>query len=158
MKKKRIILIALSTTAVISAVVLSQIMKQDDVPEASPFGIFSIFDSSQNGKEEVEEKTKQQISFYGYGKCKVSKNRPAIELYNPRENSVKMVFTLSDAKSGELIARTDEVAPGKYVYVDVVSFYRAHGTYNVNIDTSTIDAETGMEMNGMHQEMEVTIQ
>ena len=68
-----------------------------------------------------------------------------------------MVFTLTDKDSGTIIARTDKVSPGNYVYVDVSSFYTKAGTYTLLIDTSTYDVETGAQMNGMHQEAEVTV-
>ena len=68
-----------------------------------------------------------------------------------------MIFTLSDGKTEELIAKTDTVPPGSYAYIDVVEFYRARGTYIVDIDISTADAITGNRLNGMHQQAEVII-
>ena len=50
------------------------------------------------------------------------------------------------------------VMAGDYVYVNVLDFYKQAGTYNILIDTSTYDADSGEQMNGMHQKMEVTVE
>ena len=47
---------------------------------------------------------------------------------------------------------------GDYVYVKVLECDKQGGTYNILIDTSSYDADSGAQMNGMHQEMEVTVE
>ena len=98
------------------------------------------------------------ITFSGFGKYTVSKEYPAVELKNPENNFVNMIFTLTDKETGEIIARTGSVQPGKFVYVDVVKFYQEPGTYTILINTATFDGQSGAQMNGMNQTMEVTVQ
>lgn len=104
-----------------------------------------------------DKNTVPTITFAGYGKFTVSSENPYIEVSNPSQNFVDMVFTIKDEKSGEIIARTAKVSAGQYAYVDVVSFYVVPGTYTVCIETSTFDAATGAQMNGMNQKMEVIV-
>ena len=68
-----------------------------------------------------------------------------------------MVFTLSDEDSGEIIARTAKVAAGNYVYVNVLNHYKVPGTYDVEVAISTYDSQSGAQMNGMNQQMELVI-
>ena len=96
------------------------------------------------------------ITFAGFGKYTVTDENPKVELKNPDGNFVDMIFTLTDQDSGEIIARTDKVPAGKFAYVDVVKFYGEPGTYTVLINVSTFDAQTGEQMNGINQKMEVT--
>lgn len=124
----------------------------------APIGNFEVSDS-QKEKEEtpsvpIDNRT---ITFAGYDNFSVSKENPSVEMKNPEVNFVDMVFTLKDKASGEIIARTDKVAAGEFVYVNVLDYYKVSGTYNVIILTSTYDSETGVQMNGMNQEMEVII-
>ena len=97
------------------------------------------------------------ITFAGYGKYKVTEEYPSVELKNPEGNFVDMVFTLTDEATGELIARTGKVPAGKYAYVNVMDFYTEAGVYTVLINVATFDAESGAQMNGINQKMEVTV-
>lgn len=97
------------------------------------------------------------ITFAGYGKYTVTKEYPSVELKNPDGNFVDMVFTVYDSETNDLIARTNKVPAGKYVYVNVVDYYKEPGVYTIVIETSTYDAESGAQMNGMNQKMEVTV-
>ena len=98
------------------------------------------------------------ITFAGYGKYTVNSEYPSVEMKNPEGNFVDMIFTLTDEASGEIIARTNKVPAGKFAYVDVVKFYGAPGTYTVLINVATFDAQTGEQMNGINQKMEVTVE
>lgn len=121
-------------------------------------GNFDIFDDQQNTTLPDEEQSNTPtITFAGYGKYTVSKERPSVEFKNPKGNFVDMVFTLTDQESGELIARTNKVPAGKYVYVNVMDFYKEAGVYTVLIKVSTFDAKTGTQMNGINQKMEITV-
>ena len=123
-----------------------------------PIGNFEVGDKQETEKPSTTPSgDTPTITFAGYGKYNISKDNSKIELSNPEVNFVSMVFTLTDKDSGTIIARTDKVSPGNYVYVDVSSFYTKAGTYTLLIDTSTYDVETGAQMNGMHQEAEVTV-
>lgn len=97
------------------------------------------------------------ITFAGYGKYTVTEEYPSIEVKNPEGNFVDMVFTLTDQATGEIIARTGKVPAGKYAYVNVMDFYTEAGVYTVLINVATFDAETGAQMNGINQKMEVTV-
>jgi hypothetical protein len=107
---------------------------------------------------ESDVNNQQTITFAGYGKYTVTNNYPSVELKNPEGNFVDMVFSLYDAETNDLIARTDKVSAGNYVYVNVVDYYKQVGTYTILIKTDTFDSETGEQMNGMNQKMEVIIQ
>ena len=98
------------------------------------------------------------ITFAGYGKYTVNAEYPSVEMKNPEGNFVDMVFTLTDQATGEIIARTGKVPAGKFAYVDVMKFYTEPGDYVVLINVATFDAETGEQMNGINQKMEVTVQ
>lgn len=123
-------------------------------------GDFSISQDKQ-GEVTVDNNEKEEIptiTFSGYGKRTVSEERPNIELRNPEGNFVDMVFTVTDRASGEIIARTDKVPAGNYVYVNVMNFYKESGVYNVDINISTTDSQTGEAMNGLNQEVELTVE
>ena len=123
-----------------------------------PVGNFEVSDKQQETEEvppaPVDDRT---ITFAGYGKFTVSADKPSVELKNPNVNFVDMVFTLTDKASGELIARTGRVAAGEFVYVNVIDFYKEPGVYEVSVVISTFDSETNAPMNGMNQEMEITV-
>lgn len=123
-----------------------------------PYGTFEIYDTQQPKQTEDEvgvDESVPTITFSGYGTYSVTDKNPSIELRNPSVNFVDMVFTLVDVKSGKTIARTGKVAPGKFLYVNMVDFYKEKGTYKVQVLTSTYHTETGEQMNGMNQEMEI---
>ena len=126
--------------------------------EDAPIGNFEV-SGSQKEKEEVKEvqEEKKTISFAGYGSYKVSSDSPSVELKNPPNNFVDMVFTLTDKASGEIIARTGAVKPGEFVYVNVMEFYTEPGTYDVSVNISTADPESGAAMNGMNQAMQIVV-
>ena len=97
------------------------------------------------------------IKFAGYGQYEVSKDQPNIELSNPSINFTDFVFTVKDAESKKLIGKTGKVPPGKFVYMNVLDFYKTPGVYNVDINISTYDSETGAQLNGVNQKMEITV-
>lgn len=97
------------------------------------------------------------IKFAGYGQYEVSREQPSIELSNPSTNFTDFVFTVKDAESKKLIGKTKKVSPGKFVYMNVVDFYKTPGVYDVDINISTYDSETGVQLNGVNQKMEITV-
>jgi hypothetical protein len=68
-----------------------------------------------------------------------------------------MVFVLTDEASGKVIAKTNKVSAGKYVYVNVMDFYKKSGTFTILVNTSTYDSKSGEQLNGMNQKIEVSI-
>jgi hypothetical protein len=96
------------------------------------------------------------ITFTGYGKYEVSEKYPYIELSNPEANVVNFVFTLSDKETGDIIAKTGKIAPGEYLYVDVMDYYKTAGDYSVHIVVETFDSD-GNQYNGINQDMELTV-
>lgn len=122
-------------------------------------GNFTQTDTQQKEeKDNSDEEVTPSITFAGYGQRTVSADHRTIELKNPDVNFVDMVFTVTDEESGEIIARTDKVEAGKFVYVDMLDFYTEPGVYQVDIDISTTDHETGEGMNGLHQDVELTVE
>ena len=127
-------------------------------PEAkSPLGTFSVGGKREAPVVEVVEEEVPMISFTGYGKYEVSKDYPDVEFSNPEGNDVDMVFTLTDKATGDMIARTDRVGSGQFVYVNVVDYYSEPGVYDMAINISTFAAGTDTPMNGLNQEMEITV-
>lgn len=122
-------------------------------------GDIDIFDEQQTRPTEPKDETEvPTITFAGYGKYTVNAEYPSVEVKNPEGNFVDMVFTLTDQATGEIIARTGKVPAGKFAYVDVMKFYTQPGVYTVLINVATYDAETGTQMNGINQKMEVTVE
>ena len=128
----------------------------DDLPIIGDIGIFD--EQQARPTEPTDETEVPTITFAGYGKYTVNAEYPSVELKNPENNFVDMVFTLTDQATGEIIARTGKVPAGKFAYVDVMKFYTEPGTYVVLINVATFDAQTGEQMNGINQKMEVTVQ
>lgn len=126
-----------------------------DLPIIGDIGIFD--DKQTRPAETTPTEEVPTITFAGYGKYTVTEEYPSIEVKNPEGNFVDMVFTLTDQATGEIIARTGKVPAGKYAYVNVMDFYTEAGVYTVLINVATFDAETGAQMNGINQKMEVTV-
>ncbi len=124
----------------------------------NPFGDYDVTDSTYTSQETTPTTNKTgTIAFAGFGKYKVSKQSPKIRLENPASNRVEMVFTLTDKKSGALIARTEKVQPGKYAYINVMDFYSKSGIYDVFIKITTFDSTTGQQKNGLEQTVQVQV-
>lgn len=122
----------------------------------SPIGNFQVSDE-QYTDDDVKEEEKPTVTFDGYGTYTVTADKPNVELKNPEVNFVDMVFTLTDKETGEIIVRTDKVAAGNFVYVNVMDFYKEQGVYDVLINISAYDSETGTQLNGLSHEMELTV-
>ena len=155
-KKTAVIIVAI----IVLLIALFLILMPKETPSANPaFGVFEVTENRRGGSASQDTDSGNScISFFGYGKSLVSEKNPSIELYNPSQNTVKMVFEVLDSETNELIARTNDVLPGEYAYVNVVDFYKSAGVYSIDIITSTMDAGTDTPMNGMHQQMEIIIQ
>lgn len=161
-----VIIILLLITVGVLGVQLSGVLDSDNKPINNPtntpvieepIGNFEVTDEQEEKVVEPVPVDDRTITFAGYGKYNVSADNPNVEMKNPEGNFVDMIFTLSDKESGELIARTGKVKSGEFVYVNVMDFYKEVGTYDVCINISTVDAETGAQMNGMNQEMQVIV-
>ena len=149
-------LLALSLTA---PPLMGMLGKNDPAIDLPSIGDVSIGEQqTRPTTPPVEQGDVPTITFAGYGKYTVNSEYPSVEVKNPEGNFVDMIFTLTDQDSGEIIARTEKVPAGKFAYVDVVKFYGKPGTYTVLINVATFDAQTGEQMNGINQKMEVTVE
>ena len=127
--------------------------KSDDT-----YGKYEITDGRE--KRETSEKAENDsgyIKFAGYGKYEVTVENPNIELSNPSSNDADFVFTVKDSKTQQLIGKTEKVSPGKFVYMNVMDFYKTPGVYDVDINISTYDSDTDVQLNGVNQKMEITV-
>ena len=121
-------------------------------------GDFDVVDKPHpNENDDTIARENGTITFAGFGKYKVSKKNPTIEIKNPAGNFVDMIFELKDEKTGEIIAKTDKISAGKYVYVNVMDYYKKEGNYTILVSTQTFDSKTGEQLNGMNQKIEVSI-
>lgn len=120
---------------------------------------FGDYEISTYEQQESVDTTKKNgtIAFAGFRNYKVSKKSPKIRLENPASNRVEMVFTLTDQTSGEMIVKTEKVQPGKYVYINIVDFYKTRGTYDVFVKITTFDPDTGQQKNGLDQAVKVQV-
>lgn len=158
-KKRRGIVTALLIIIIIIILLLLRSCGGLGNSDDGPIGNFNVTDTQQQEeKEPVVDEDIPSITFAGFGKAIVSSKHPTIELYNPDNNFVDMVFTVTDEESGEVIARTDKVKAGEYVYVNVMEFYKTAGKYQLDIDISTTDHETGEGMNGLHEDVDLTVE
>ena len=153
-----IIIILLGLLAGIGAMFIPGSNGKPIVEDLPIIGDIDIFDEQQTRPTKPKDETEvPTITFAGYGKYTVTTEYPAVEVKNPEGNFVDMVFTLTDEATGEVIARTGKIPAGKFGYVDVMKFYKEDGVYTVLINVATFDAETGAQMNGINQKMEVTV-
>lgn len=153
-----LLLLAFFAIALITIPLLFSNKPIEPVQEQTPIGNYSVGGKQEKPKEEVIQEPIRTITFSGYGRYTVSKDSPCIELSNLAVNHVDMIYTLTDKNTGEMIARTEKIAPDNYVYVNVVDFYKVAGTYNISINIATFDSETGEPKNGMNQSMEVIVE
>lgn len=126
--------------------------------EQTPIGNYSVGERQEKPIEINPQEEVPTITFTGYGRYTVSRDSPCVELHNSEVNFVDMVYTLTDEATDDVIARTEKVSPGNYVYVNVVDYYKVAGTYNILINIATTDSESGQAMNGMNQKMEVIVE
>lgn len=123
-----------------------------------PYGKYEITDGRQ--KQVISDGSESDagyIKFAGYGKYEVSEESPSIELSNPSSNFTDFVFVVRDSETQELIGKTEKVSPGKFVYMNVMDFYKTPGLYNVDINVSTYDSVTNAQLNGVNQKMEIIV-
>lgn len=130
----------------------------NDEPKG-PIGNIVISDEQQKEDKPAKVDPDQKyITFSGYEERTVSADAPNLEFFNPEWNPCYMVFTITDRESGEIIARTDKVAPGEYAYVNVMDTYPEAGVYTVDVDISTSSIEDGSGMNGLSHKIEITVE
>lgn len=153
-KKLYIIILILALAVMLIFIRFSGNTKNHDI--GMMVGDFGVIEQEID-KTDVLSKESRIITFEGLGEYKISEKTPSMTLKNPEKNFVDMVFTLTDKETGGLIARTDKIPAGKYVYVNVMNFYKQKGVYNIKINISTYDPKTGSAMNSMEQEVRVTI-
>ncbi len=162
-RKRRIITVIIIVIIIIILLLLRRCGEQggtqgkDD--EDSVTGNFVISDEEPQTDNESSENpfADTTITFAGYDNFEISEDSPNIILKNPEINTVDMVFEVTDKETGEVVALTDKVPPGKFVYVDVTNFYTESGVYYVLVNTSTFDCATGTPLNGMNHEMEIIV-
>ncbi len=98
----------------------------------------------------------ENITFSGNDKYTVSSKNKEIELTNPENNQANFVFTVKDARTGEVIAKTGKVAPGQYVYVNIYDHFKKAGGYDITVDISAYSF-AGTQLNGASAKAVVTV-
>lgn len=161
-KRKKRICFGILAAVIIVLIVLLLLRScgGEEIPPPPPSGDFEVTDDPRpetTPPAPDDSQPEATITFAVQLKYEVSAQSPEIELRNPEGNFVDFVFALTDVRSGELIARTDRVRAGKYVYVNVVDFYSAPGIYDVALTINTYDAQSGTQMNGLDQTVKVVV-
>lgn len=142
------------------AIILLLVFRLSSNPDARPDaqGDALVGDRIERVEEDPEpvKKLEDRIAFSGYGKAIVSEKNPYIELTNPEVNTVDFVFTVADKATGEVIAVTESVPPGKYAYVNVMEHFRgtSGGVVTLNIATFASD---NTPRSGVNAEVEIEI-
>jgi len=155
-KSKRTTMVWLVAGIIVVILLLLRSCRQ--TPPQQSAGDFDISDVPRQTAAPPDKVTEiPTITFEGKLRYEITSSAPEIELKNPKENSVDFIFTLLDEKSGELIVRTDKVAAGKYVYVNVADFYSEPGVYPVTLNIATYDVQTGEQKNGLNQTVEIVV-
>lgn len=151
-------LLGLALLIVIVLLILHFSMNADARPDAQ--GDALVGDHIERVEEEDPlagvEKLDDRIAFTGYGTAIISEKNPYLELSNPAVNTVDFVFTVADKATGEVLAVTESVAPGKYAYVNVMDHFRGTQGGIVTIHTATF-ASDNTPRSGMNSEVEIEI-
>lgn len=152
--KKYGIAVGAVVVAILMVVLICRGCDGGDVPTQPTIGDVDITDTrpSTNPTTPIDEM--QNITFVGRAEYVVSSASPKIEVRNSEKNEdlgVNFVFTIIDVESNEIIARTPQVAPGKYAYINVMDYYKNPGSYNIIVSIRVTDNK-GNELNGMDQE------
>jgi len=160
--RKRIIRITAIVVLVIIILLLLRFCGKAPVQPPSPVGDYEVSDTPRPAKPKPDisptDPEEPRISFEGQLKYLVSAESPEVEMKNPDVNQVDFVFEFTDVRSGELVARTGKVPPGKYVYVNVAAFYSKPGSYIATLNIFTYDSKSGAQMNGLSQKVEIVVQ
>ncbi len=98
----------------------------------------------------------ENITFSGEDRYTVSSSKKEIELNNPGNNQANFVFTVTDAKTGKIIAKTGKVQPGQYVYINIYDHFAKAGNYDVIIDISVF-SYAGQQLNGANIKAAITV-
>ncbi len=98
----------------------------------------------------------ENITFSGSDEYTVSSSKKEIELINPENNQVNFVFTVKDARNGEVIAKTGKVAPGQCVYINIYDHFKKAGGYDITVDISTYSFADA-QLNGASARAVVTV-
>ncbi len=140
MRKQLVIVVLI----IIIIVLLLRSCEHDDLPLDETQGEWNIGDKRPDGTQDTMP---ENLTFSGSNKYTVSPNKKEIEMTNPAVNQANFVFTITDTKTGKVIAKTGKVAPGQYVYINIYDYFKEAGSYDVAIDISAFSF-AGAQLNG----------
>jgi len=123
--------------------------------EEPPVGDFTISDATPTPSPTPPAESLEipMLHFVGNPEYTVSKTNPTITLHNSalnEETNAKFVFTVCDAKTGAVIARTTELNPGENVEINVLTHFEKAGEYELQIVIKA-SLPDGTPLNGMTQ-------
>lgn len=155
------LLLGIALVAVILLLVFRFAVNPDARPDAQGDALVGdrierVEEDDGETSEPVVEKLEDRIAFAGYGKAIISEKNPYMELYNPDVNTVDFVYSVADKATGEVIAVTESVPPGKYAYVNVMEHFRGTSGGFVMITVSTF-ASDNTPRSGFNAEVEIEI-
>ncbi len=156
-RRRRIItIIAFLVLILIIVVLLLRSCKSDpDDPYSGTLGEWNVGNQRPETPQDPSV-IPGNITFSGKDHYTVSSSKKEIELNNPDINQANFVFTVTDAKTGKMIAKTGKVQPGQYVYINVYDHFAKAGSYEVIIGISTF-SYAGQQLNGVNVKATITI-
>lgn len=104
--------------------------------------------------DEQREAVVETIDIPGYMDMNLNSEKPAVNLTNPKGNTVYFIYHLFEGDNE--FYSTDAIKPGEMVTCDVKSLL-GEGTHRVLFQIDTYDVETESVCNGAKQEVSVTI-
>ncbi len=126
-----------------------------NTPTDGPQGSWDVGEQRPTPTQDVNI-VPENITFSGHNKYTVSTDNKDIELTNPSVNLANFVFTVTDAQTNEIIAKTGKVAPGQYVYINLYDYFKKVGSYNVIINISAYSF-AGAQLNGASTKAVITV-
>lgn len=114
------------------------IEKEDDIP----------ISEADTSKEDTEEAYTESITIPGYSDWTITKKSPSVRLKNPEDNTVYMVYTISE--NDNIIYKTKAIKPGNMIELNLKELLSV-GEHDLSIQIETYDITTEESCNGSTQ-------
>ncbi len=102
-----------------------------------------------------QSENQDSITIPGYGDLVLTEKSPNVAFSNPAENTVYLIYTFTNADTGEQIAQTKAIKPGNQAVLNLRDLLNTRET-KVTVAISTYDINTQVECNGAVQTINIT--